>query len=163
METIRARRSIRKYKPDPVPKEKLDTILEAARLAPSWKNQQCWRFIIVTAEEKRRAITKRDWTAEAPVIIVGCARPELSGGNAGQQYYMLDMGITMEHMALAAAEQGLGTCWIGGQFDEATVKAELGVPEDIRVVALLPIGYPAEAPGPKDRKPMDEIVSHEKW
>jgi len=117
----------------------------------------------VTDEEKRRAITKRDWTADAPVIIVGCAHPELSGGNAGQPYYMLDMGIAMEHMVLAAAEQGLGTCWIGGQFDEATVKAELGVPDDARVVALLPVGYPAEAPDAKTRKPMDEIVSHEKW
>ena len=91
------------------------------------------------------------------------AHPELSGGNAGQPYYMLDMGIAMEHMVLAAAEQGLGTCWIGGQFDEATVKAALGVPDDVRVVALLPIGYPAEAPGPKDRKPKDAVVSHETW
>ena len=163
MEAIRRRRSIRSYKPDPVPKEKLEHILEAARLAPSWKNQQCWRFIVVTDEAKRRAITKRGWTAEAPVIIVGCARPEQSGGNAGQPYYMLDMGITMEHMVLAATEHGLGTCWIGGQFDEATVKEELGVPEDVRVVALLPVGYPAETPGPKDRKPITEFVSHERW
>jgi len=163
METIRGRRSIRRYRPDPVPREKLDAILEAARLAPSWKNQQCWRFIVVTDEAKRRAITKRGWTAEAPVIIVGCAHPGLSGGNAGQQYYMLDMGIAMEHMVLAAAEQGLGTCWIGGQFDEDTVKAELGVPDGVRVVALLPVGYPAENPGPKQRKPVEEIVSQEKW
>jgi nitroreductase len=163
METIRGRRSIRGYRPDPVPEEKLDYILEAARLAPSWKNQQCWRFIVVTEEEKRRVITQREWTAEAPVVIVGCARPGLSGGNAGQQYYMLDMGIAMEHMVLAAAEQGLGTCWIGGQFDEDTVKAELGVPEDVRVVALLPLGYPAEAPDAKERKTMDELVGHEEW
>jgi len=163
METILARRSIRSYRPDPVPREKLDYILEAARLAPSWKNQQCWRFIVVKDEEKRRAITERGWTAEAPVIIVGCARPGLSGGNAGQPYYMLDMGIAMEHMVLAAAEQGMGTCWIGGQFDEETVKEELGVPDDVRVVALLPLGYPAEASDAKDRKPMDEIVSYDKW
>jgi nitroreductase len=163
METIRGRRSIRRYRPDPVPREKLDTILEAANLAPSWKNQQCWRFIVVTNEEKRRAITKRSWTADAPVVIVGCARPGLSGGNAGQHYYMLDMGIAMEHIVLAAIEQGLGTCWIGGQFDEPAVKEALGVPDDVRVVALLPVGYPAEAPEAKDRKPIDEIVSHEKW
>ena len=163
METIRGRRSIRSYRPDPVPREKLDAILEAARLAPSWKNQQCWRFIVVTDLAKRRAITKRGWTAEAPVVIVGCALPGLSGGNAGQPYYMLDMGIAMEHMVLAAAEQGLGTCWIGGQFDEDTVKAELDIPDDVRVVALLPVGYPAETPEAKNRKTMGEIVSHEKW
>ncbi len=76
---------------------------------------------------------------------------------------MLDMGIAMEHMILAAAEQGLGTCWIGGQFDEPTVKQTLDIPDDVRVVAYTPLGYPAETPAPKDRKPMDEIVSHEKW
>jgi len=76
---------------------------------------------------------------------------------------MLDMGIAMEHMVLAATEQGLGTCWIGGQFDEATVKEALGIPHDVRVVALLPVGYPAEAPDAKARKPIDEIVGHEKW
>jgi nitroreductase len=96
-------------------------------------------------------------------VLVGCARPGLSGGNAGQPYYMLDMGIAMEHVVLAAAEQGLGTCWIGGPFDEDKVRAELGVPDDVRVVALLPVGYPAENPGPKQRKHVEEIVSHEKW
>jgi nitroreductase len=96
-------------------------------------------------------------------VLVGCARPGLSGGNAGQPYYMLDMGIAMEHVVLAAAEQGLGTCWIGGPFDEDKVRAELGVPDDVRVVALLPVGYPAENPGPKQRKRVEEIVSHKKW
>ena len=163
IDTIRARRSIRSYRPDPVPLEKLDYILEAARQAPSWKNQQCWRFIVVKDEAKRRAITQRSWTAEAPVVIVGCAHPEMSGGNAGQHYYMLDMGIAMEHMVLAAAEQGLGTCWIGGQFDEAAVKKELGIPDEARVVALLPVGYPAEAPDAKPRKPLNKIVSNERW
>ena len=94
---------------------------------------------------------------------MGCARPDLSGTMFGQRYYMLDMGIAMEHMILAATEQGLGTCWIGGQFDEEIVKRTLGVPDEIRIVALTPLGYPAETPGPKGRKPMDEVVSHEKW
>ena len=163
LDLCRERRSIRNYRMDPVPEEKLEYVLEAGRLAPSWKNNQCWRFVVVTDEGKRKAISGREWHAEAPVIIVGCARPELSGSKFGQQYYMLDMGIAMEHMVLAAAEQGLGTCWIGGQFDEPTVKQELGIPDDVRVVAYTPIGYPAETPNPKDRKPMDEIVSHEEW
>ena len=163
LELVRRRRSIRRYRPDPVPEEKLGYVLEAGRLAPSWGNRQCWRFIVVTDEGMRRAISSREWVAEAPVIIVGCAHPGLSGSKFQQQYYMLDMGIAMEHMILAAAEQGLGTCWIGGQFDEEEVKLALGVPDDVRVVALTPLGYPAETPGPKSRKPMDEIVSREKW
>jgi len=163
MELVRKRRSIRRYKSDPVPRKKLEYVLEAARLAPSWGNRQCWRFIVVTDKSKRKAISTREWVADAPMVIVGCAYPELSGSRFNQQYYMLDMGIAMEHLILAAAEQGLGTCWIGGQFDEEAVKQVLSIPEDVRVVALTPIGYPAETPGPKGRKPLMEIVGHDRW
>jgi len=163
IELVRKRRSIRRYKSDPVPIRKLEYVLEAARLAPSWGNRQCWRFIVVTDEWKRRAISTREWVAEAPTVIVGCAYPDLSGSRFNQQYYMLDMGIAMEHLVLAAAEQGLGTCWIGGQFDEEEVKQALGIPEGVRVVAMTPLGYPAETPGPKGRKTMQEIVSYDKW
>jgi len=160
---VRKRRSIRKYKSDPVPRDKLEYVLESARLAPSWGNSQCWKFIVVSDEVKRRAIATRDWVAEAPVIIVGCAYPHLSGSRFNQQYYMLDMGIAMEHLILAAAEQGLGTCWVVGQFDEESVKQTLNIPNRVRVVALTPLGYPAEAPGPKNRKSFEEIVSYESW
>ncbi len=163
LELVRKRRSIRRYRPDPIPQEHLEYVLEAARLAPSWGNRQCWRFIVVRDPSKRRAISQRDWVAEAPAIIVGCADPTLSGSRFGQQYYMLDMGIAMEHMMLAAAEKGLGTCWIGGQFDEETVKRVLGVPPEIRVVAMTPIGYPAEEPAPRGRKELREIVSYDGW
>lgn len=163
LELVRKRKSIRRYKSDPVPQRKLEHVLEAARLAPSWGNRQCWRFIVVTDEAKKRAITTREWAAQAPVIIVGCAYPNLSGSRFNQQYYMLDMGIAMEHLILAAAEQGLGTCWIGGQFDEGAVRQALGIPEGVRVVALTPLGYPAETPRPKAKKPLEEIVSYDKW
>jgi nitroreductase len=163
LELVKKRRSIRRYKPDCIPHETLEYVLEAGRLAPSWGNRQCWRFIVVTDPEKKKAISTRDWVAEAPVIIVGCAYTELSGTKFGQQYYMLDMEICMEHMILAAAEKGLGTCWIGGQFDEKKVKEALCVPEKGRVVALTPLGYPAEIPDHKERKSLDEIVSYEKW
>lgn len=76
---------------------------------------------------------------------------------------MLDVGISMEHLMLAAADKGLGTCWLGGQFDEKVVKEALGIPESIRVVALTPLGYPDEVPLPKDRKSLDEAVSRNKW
>jgi nitroreductase len=159
MDAIRSRRSIRKYKPDPVSDDVLRNVLEAARLAPSWANRQCWRFVVVKDKEKRKKITMRDWAAEAPVVIVGCADPTASGTKFNQQYYMLDMGIAMEHLMLAATELGLGTCWIGGQFDEPTVKRVLNIPEGLRVVALTPLGYPDEKPEAKPRKSLSEIVS----
>ncbi|MEM2915546.1 MAG: nitroreductase family protein, partial [Candidatus Bathyarchaeia archaeon] len=145
IDVVLKRKSIRKYRSDPVSEEKLKYVLEAARLAPSWANQQCWKYIIVTDEELKRkigAITRpppitlppswdksllpepggalrpRNWPAQAPIIIVGCADPAKSGKKEGKEYYLVDLGISMEHLMLAAAEQGLGTCWIGGAFDE---------------------------------------------
>ncbi len=163
MDVIRDRRSVRKYKSTPVSRDDIDYVLEAARLAPSWGNRQCWRYIIVTDEELRKKITIRDWAAEAPVVIVGCADPTKAGDKAGKPYYMLDMGISMEHLILAAHERGLGTCWLGGQFDEEVVREALGVPESHRVVALTPLGYPDETPPAKDRKKDEELFSWEKW
>jgi nitroreductase len=164
LDLSRKRRSIRKYRPDPVPEDKLQYVLEAARTAPSWANRQCWRYIVVTDEALRKKITQRDWAAEAPVLIVACADPVLSGNKFGQPYYMLDVGSSVDQLMLAAAEQGLGTCWIGGQFDEKTVKDALGVPDQIRVVALTPLGYPAEEKGPvTERKPPSEIVHRDRW
>ncbi len=163
MEVIRNRRSVRKYKSDPISEKDIEYVLQAARLAPSWSNKQCWNYILVTNEDLRKKITKRDWAAEAPIIIVGCADPTKSGDKDGKPYYMLDMGISMEHLMLAATEKGLGTCWLGGQFDEKIVKETLGIPENIRVVALTPLGYPAEISEPKDRKNLSEMISRNKW
>jgi nitroreductase len=163
MEVIQNRRSIRKYKTKPVRQEDLEYVLEAARLAPSWGNRQCWRYIVVTDEELRRKITMRDWAAEAPVVIVGCADPTKAGDKAGKPYYMLDMGISMEHLVLAAHDKGLGTCWLGGQFDEEIVREALGVPASHRVVALTPLGYSDEDPQAKERKPIQELYSWNKW
>jgi nitroreductase len=163
MEVIRDRRSIRKYKSTPVSKEDIEYVLEAARLAPSWGNRQCWRYIVVDDEELRRRITMRGWAAEAPVVIVGCADPTKAGDKAGKPYYMLDMGISMEHLILAAHDRGLGTCWLGGQFDEEIVREALGVPNIHRVVALTPLGYPDEEPNAKDRKTLNELYTRNKW
>ena len=163
MDVVRRRRSVRKYKPDKVPKAEIEYVLEAARLAPSWANRQCWRYIVVTDEETRKKIALTDWTAKAPVIIVGCGDPVKAGNRDGKPYYMLDMGISMEHLVLAAAERGLGTCWLGGQFDEKVVREALGVPESHRVVAMTPLGYPDESPPAKERKSLSEIVTWEKW
>jgi len=163
MDVVRKRRSIRKYRPDPVPEPEIECILEAARLAPSWKNGQCWRYIVVTDPELRKRITMREWAASAPVVIVACADPAKAEEREGRSYYMMDMGIGMEHLVLAAAERGLGTCWIGLHFEEKTVKEALGVPENIRVVAITPLGYPAETPPDRGRKPMTEMASRNHW
>lgn len=164
MEVIRQRRSIRKYRPDPVPQEDIEYVLEAARLAPSWANSQCWHFVVVTDSQVREAVAKAGnaWTAQAPALIVACADPTKPGTKGDQQYYMLDIGIAMEHLILAAADRGLGTCWIGA-FREEVARKALGVPKPIRVVAFTPLGYPAETPRPQRRKPLDHIVSYNRY
>ena len=164
MDVIRQRKSIRKYKSDPVPEDDIEYILEAARLAPSWANSQCWKFIVIKDENVKQELAKagNDWIAQAPVIIAACAEPTRSGIKGDQQYYMLDIGIAMEHLILAATERGLGTCWIGW-FDEEPAKKALGVPENIRLVATTPLGYPDESPEPRGRKELEEITSFDKY
>jgi len=127
-------------------------------------NTQCWTFIVVTDPEIRKALAKagNPWIAQAPVIIVACADPTKPGTKGDQEYYMLDVGIAMEHLILAAADRGLGTCWIGA-FDEDVARSVLGVPETIRVVASTPLGYPDQVPVPQTRKAWDEIVRTERY
>jgi nitroreductase len=166
-EVVSRRRSIRAYKPDPVEEDKLFRILEAARLAPSAANRQPWHFIVVRDPQKREQLRKaydRDWFVKAPVIIVACADPTKAWRRRdGEEYWKVDVAIAMEHLVLAAANEGLGTCWIGA-FDEKAVKEVLGIPEHIRVVAMTPLGYPAEEKGPvTDRKPLEEIVHYDGW
>ena len=162
MNLIKKRRSIRRYKPTPVSEQALTTVLEAARLAPSWGNLQCWQYIIVTDKLTKEKIagTNRKWISEAPVIIVACADPEMSGHKPGRDYYMLDIGISFQHLILAAADLGLGTCWIGA-FDEKKVREALSVPDHVRVVAYTPLGYPVrEKRHVYARKPINEICHY---
>jgi nitroreductase len=164
MEVIRKRRSVRKYKPDPVPQEDIAYILEAARLAPSWANTQCWHFIVVTDGDTRREIAKDSmpWCARAPLLIVACADSEKPGYKGDIPNYLVDIGITMEHLILAATERGLGTCWIGG-MNEAPIRKLLAVPDNLRLVAMATVGYPNHEPRETTRKSLDEIVSYEKY
>ena len=166
-DAIRTRRSIRKYLNKPVEREKLSKILEAARLSPSAANRQPWRFIVVTDQkikEELRAAYDEDWFVSAPVIIVGCALPsEAWVRSDGEEYWKVDLAIAMQNLILEAWELGLGTCWIGA-FREDEVKRILGIPDEARVVALAPLGYPAEEKDPvTKRKPLEEIVSYNYW
>ena len=155
-EAIAARRSVRRYKPEPIPEESIGRIMEAARLAPSAGNRQPWRFVVTKDPGVRRALARaannQDFVGQAPAVITVLGDPEVS-----ERWHLRDPMIAAEHMALQAVEEGLGTCWIGA-FDEAEVKRILKVPDKLRVVCLLPVGKPAEVPAGKPRRPMTELL-----
>ena len=144
-EVIKTRRSIRKYKGTPVPRESLMKILEAARVAPSAAHRQPWHFVVVEDKETIEKLAGRSkWAAEAPAMIVGVADPVVS-----PNWCLNDMGIAFEH----------GTCWMGQTKRDSEVKGLLGIPDELKVIALTPLGEPDEAKEPKERKSLDEIVS----
>jgi nitroreductase len=167
-EVIKERKSVRKYKHDPIPDDVLDRILEAGRIAPSAKNIQPWHFVVVKNPEIKEMIAEacrgQRFMAEAPVIICGCALEDIAWGRMGgyMSSFAVDLAIAMEHMILAAANEGLGTCWIGA-FVEKDVKKILGIPDNVRVVALTPVGYPAEVPKDRGRKLLQDIISYDKY
>jgi len=167
-EVIKKRKSVRKYKSDPIPQDVLDRILEAGRIAPSAKNIQPWRFIVVKDPAIKKKIGEasrgQTWIADADVILVGCALEKIAWGRMGgyMSSFAVDLAIAMDHIILAAANEGLGTCWIGA-FVEKEVKEILNVPDDVKVVALTPIGYPAEEAKDRGRKSIEEIVSYDKY
>jgi len=174
MDVVKARKSVRSYVDKEVEEEKLQKILEAARLAPSWANQQCVKYIVVRNKAKIAEVSGilNSWVKQAPILLAACADPGESGSRNGMDYFLVDIGISMQQLVLAATDLGLGTCWIGA-FDEAKVKKALEVPGAVKVVALTPLGYPAEEgfeaknarkpTGASRRKPIDEIVHMEKW
>ena len=166
-EVIQSRRSIRKFRKDPVEEAKLRNVLEAARLAPSAKNLQPWRFIVVSDSRIKgglKAAYGSEWFTSAPVIIVACALPEEAWVRMdGEEYWKIDIAIAMQNLILAATEEGLGTCWIGA-FNEEAVKRELGIPAKVRVVAMTPLGYPDEKKEKVTaRKPLAEIIRNNHW
>ena len=158
-DVIKTRRSIRKYKGTPVPRESLMKILEAARIAPSAGHRQPWHFVVVEDKETIEKLAGRSkWAAEAPAMIVGLADPV-----ASPNWCLNDMGIAFEHIVLTATSLGLGTCWMGQTKRDSEVKELLGIPDEVNVIALTPLGEPDEVKAPKDRKSLDEIVSWGKY
>jgi nitroreductase len=166
-EAIETRKSVRAFKNTQVPEAVLTRLLGAARLAPSANNFQEWRFVVVRDRKRRvqlaEAACRQSFVAEAPVVLACCAETNRHVMTCGQACYPIDVAIAVDHITLCAAAEGLGTCWIGA-FYEDEVKRILEIPPEIRVVTLLPIGYPKNpAKVRKLRRPFEKIVSYERW
>lgn len=165
-ELIAKRYSVRAYQPEPVEEKKLQQVLAAACLAPTAHNNQPFQFIVLRTagrEEELKRIYRRDWLCRAPLVIVACAvAAEGWSRMDNKNYGEVDTTIAMDHLILAAANLGLGTCWIAA-FDPQALREILGLPEGIEPVALTPIGYPADRPSAKKRKPLQELVRYDHW
>ena len=162
LELVKARYSSRNYDARPVEQEKLDYIMECVRLAPSAVNLQPWRFRIVTDKEaiaRLQTCYKRDWLSTAPCIIVACANHEESWHRRAdnKDHADIDVAIAVEHICLAATEQGLATCWVCN-FNAEGCREVLQLPENLEPVVLVPIGYPLDECKDKNRKALEEIV-----
>lgn len=157
MDVVTKRRSIRRYKPEPVSDDVLNKILEAARIAPSAGHRQPWHFIVVKDAPTKKQLGVSQWAAEAPLVLVGCVDTAIRS----PPLCYVDLAIAFEHIVLAAANFGLGTCWIGRLGRDETIKAVLSIPDHVKVVAVTPLGYPDETPDPKTRKTLSEIIHYD--
>lgn len=173
---IKERRSIRKYKTDPIPDNLIEQILDSARWAPSWANTQCVKFIVIKDAEMKQKLQNtlsptnpaRNAMLQAPVIIAAFAETNKAGYKKGEpvtdknEWFMFDTALSLHNITLTAYSLGLGTVHVGF-FKAKEVRALLNIPEDMAVVELMPLGYPDETPIAPQRKPLNEIVFYEKW
>jgi len=176
MEAIKRRRSIRKYKSDPVPGEVLQAVMEAVRWAPSWANTQCWEVIAVkdpkVKSDLATALPKTNPAlssmTDAPIVLVLCGKKGVSGYYKGQpatakgDWLLFDTGLAMQNLCLAAHALGLGTVVVG-MFDHKKAEEILGLPQNAEVVAITPLGYPAAEGGTPKRKELSEFVFYDKY
>ena len=181
MDVINIRKSVRSFSDEKISEEILQELFSAARLAPSFQNRQCWRFIVVQDEKKRSELALKSgllgkvnfFIKDAPVIIVACADTSKSGSVNKQDYYLVDVAISFQQMMLAAWNRGIGSCWLAA-FNEKSVRKILDIPDKIRLVAMSPFGYPKEKDtfyakavktfaGSKKRLDLEKIIMHEKW
>jgi len=163
---IAERRSIRNYKNKEIEDEKLDKILESARIAPSASNHQEWKFLVVKSQETRDKLVEaahgQKFVGQAPVTILACSTESERVMPCGQHAYTVDLSIAVSFMILEATELGLGTCWLGA-YDEEKVKEILGIPDEIRVPAMFTLGYPDENPTARPRKDLTDIICYERY
>lgn len=166
LDIAKKRYSVRAYKKDPVPENLLGQVLEAGILAPSACNRQPLRIIVIRTAGRERELGRvypNEWFCRAPIVlaVVGLAGEGWKRRD-GRSYNDVDCAIVMDHMILAATELGLGTCWIGA-FDPAAAREVLGLPAGVEPVAFTPLGFPADPPGKKTRRPLEELVKKERW
>jgi nitroreductase len=161
-----SRYSVRAYRPDPVPEERLNRVLGDACMAPTAANRQSFQLIVIHTAERRDELLRiygREWFVDAPIVICAVGVP---AGNwvrsDGKNYNDVDVAIVMDHLTLSAADLGLGTCWIGA-FDPDAARQVLGLPDDVEPVAFTPLGYPSDDPRRKVRKPVEDLVRYERW
>ncbi len=167
-DAISQRYSVRSYQDRIVEKEKIESIFSAVRLAPSAKNMQEWRFVVVRDKELLARLGEEGGQAllkKSPLIIAACAEESKYTMRGGELAYPIDLAIAIDHLTLAATAMGLGTCWVGS-FDAPAVKEILKIPPEIPLVSLICLGYPAEDSKPrlpKPRKPITEILLEDSW
>ena len=166
LELARKRYSVRAYKSDPVEADKLHEVLEAARLAPTACNLQPFQLIVIHTKGKEADLKKiysQSWFTQGPLIICACSVPVESWRRRdGKNYCDVDATIAMDHLILAAANLGLGTCWVGA-FNPDAAREVLALPDGVEPIAFTPLGYPADSLKPKNRKSLNELVRYERW
>ncbi len=167
MELITARYSVRAYRPDPVEDEKLQTVLEAARLAPTAANRQPIQLIVMHTAGRQTEIGKiyrRPWFVQAPLVIAVCTISSQAWVRESDRFNarMIDAAIVTDHLILAATTLGLGTCWVAA-FNVEAARSILQLPNEVEPIIFTPLGYPADEPGPKIRKPLTDLVRYEHW
>jgi nitroreductase len=166
IELARKRYSVRSYKAGPVEDDKLQSVLQAARLAPTAANREAFRLIVLLTKNRESELLRiynRSWFVQAPVVICICAIPnEAWVRSDGKNYSDVDAAIVMDHLVLAATDLGLGTCWIAA-FDPVAAREVLGIPEQVDPIAFTPLGYPAGQSPAKKRKNLDDLVKHDHW
>jgi len=165
-ELIRRRYSVRAYQRREIPEEVLQRVLEAFILAPTAANRQPFGLVVIRTagrEAELRRVYPAEWFVQAPVVVCACGLPEKAWKRRdGKNYCDVDVAIAMDHLILAATDEGLGTCWVGA-FDPEAARQVLGLPQGVEPIAFTPLGYPADAPGKKLRKKTEELIHHERW